>query len=146
MLTGITDDLMKEGKKQCEEKFKQDLLDVWKDAAEYKIKTYDDFANELRMLNDRYVDEMEDFEDFCFRYGLAPENVMYFGDDLPDIPVMVACGCGVCPADAVDEVKEIADIVSDRPGGRGCARAAIEAVMKYQGTWQLDIQYYKSKF
>ena len=71
---------------------------------------------------------------------------MYFGDDLPDIPVMVACGCGVCPADAVDEVKEIADLISDRPGGRGCARAAIEAVMKYQGTWQLDIQYYKSKF
>ena len=91
-------------------------------------------------------DKMEDFEDFCFRYGLAPENVMYFGDDLPDIPVMVACGCGVCPADAVDEVKEIADLISDRPGGSGCARAAIEAVMKYQGTWQLDIQHYKSRF
>ena len=64
MLTGITDDLMKEGKKQCEEKFKQELLGVWKDAAEYKIKTYDDFAYELRMLNERYVDEMEDFEEF----------------------------------------------------------------------------------
>lgn len=55
---------MKEGKKKCEEKFKQELLDVWKDAAEYKIKTYDDFANDLRMLNDRYVDEMEEFEEF----------------------------------------------------------------------------------
>lgn len=64
MLAGITDDLMEEGKKQCEEKFKQELLGVWKDAAEYKIKTYDDFAYELRMLNERYVDEMEDFEEF----------------------------------------------------------------------------------
>ena len=91
-------------------------------------------------------DKIEDFEDFCFRYSLAPENVMYFGDDLPDIPVMIACGCGVCPSDAVDEVKEIADLISDRPGGHGCARSAIEAVMKFQGTWQLDIQHYKSKF
>ena len=64
MLTGISENLMEEGKKQCEEKFKQELLDVWIDAAEYKIKTYDDFANELRMLNDRYVDAMEDFEEF----------------------------------------------------------------------------------
>ena len=64
MLAGISENLMEEGKKQCEEKFKQDLLAVWKDAAEYKIKTYDDFANELRMLNERYVDEIEDFEKF----------------------------------------------------------------------------------
>ena len=64
MLTGISEDLMEEGKKQCEEKFKQELLDVWRDAAEYKIKTYDAFAHELRRINERYVDEMEDFEEF----------------------------------------------------------------------------------
>ena len=55
---------MEEGKKQCEEKLKHELLDVWRDAAEYTIKTYDDFAHELRRLNERYVDEMEDFEEF----------------------------------------------------------------------------------
>ena len=63
MLTGLTENQIEEGKKQCEKKFKQELLDVWKDAAEYRIKTYDDFARELRRLNERYVDEMEDFED-----------------------------------------------------------------------------------
>ena len=64
MLAGISENLMEEGKKQCEEKFKHELLGVWKDAAEYKIKTYDDFVYQLRMLNERYVDEMEDFDDF----------------------------------------------------------------------------------
>lgn len=63
MLAGISENLMEEGKKQCEEKFKQELLDAWKDAAEYRIKTYDDFTRELRRLNDRYIDEMKDFED-----------------------------------------------------------------------------------
>lgn len=64
MLTGLTENQIEEGKNQCEEKFKHELLGVWKDAAEYKIKTYDDFVYQLRMLNERYVDEVEDFDDF----------------------------------------------------------------------------------
>lgn len=90
--------------------------------------------------------KIEDFEDFCAKHGLEPEEVMYFGDDLPDIPVMQACGCGVCPADAVDDVKEIADWIAERPGGKGCVRSCMEKVMKHQGTWKLDVQEYKAKF
>ena len=90
--------------------------------------------------------KIEDFEDFCTRHGLSAEEVMYFGDDLPDIPVMVACGCGVCPSDAVEEVKEIADFISTRPGGKGCAREWIQTVLKEQGKWELDVQAYKKHF
>ena len=90
--------------------------------------------------------KMEDFEDFCKRHGLAPEEVMYFGDDLPDIPVMEVCGCGVAPADAVEEAIAAADFVSPKDGGKGCVRHAIEMVMKLQGTWELDVQDYKKKF
>ena len=91
-------------------------------------------------------DKIEDFEDFCRKYDLGPEEVMYFGDDLPDIPVMAVCGCGVAPSDAVEEVLDAADYVSTRPGGKGCARETIEMVMKLQGTWELDVQDYKRKF
>ena len=91
-------------------------------------------------------DKIEDFEDFCRKYDLGPEEIMYFGDDLPDIPVMKACGCGVAPSDAVDDVLEAADYVSPKPGGKGCVRETIEMVMKLQGTWELDVQDYKRKF
>lgn len=91
-------------------------------------------------------DKIEDFNDFCRRHSLTADQVMYFGDDLPDIPVMQACGCGVCPADAVEDVKEIADWTADLPGGKGCVRSCIEKVMKLQGTWQLDVQDYKRKY
>ncbi len=87
-----------------------------------------------------------DFEDFCSRHGLEADEVMYFGDDLPDIPVMLACGCGVCPSDSVDEVLEIADYVTKKPGGKGCAREAIEMVLKANGEWELDVQAYKKHF
>ena len=90
--------------------------------------------------------KIEDFQDFCNRHGLAREEVMYFGDDLPDIPVMQACGCGVCPSDAVDEVKAIADHISTKPGGKGCAREILQAVMQAQGTWHLDVYGYKRHF
>lgn len=90
--------------------------------------------------------KIEDFEDFCTRYNLKDEEVMYFGDDLPDIPVMVACGCGVCPSDAVEEVKSAADYISSRPGGKGVAREMIEAVLKMHGKWELDVHDYKKKF
>ena len=90
--------------------------------------------------------KIEDFQDFCNRHGLATEEVMYFGDDLPDIPVMQACGCGVCPSDAVDEVKAIADHISTKPGGKGCVREILQAVMQAQGIWHLDVYEYKRHF
>lgn len=82
MLTGLTENQIEEGKKQCEEKFKQELLGVWKDAAEYKIKTYDDFTYKLRMLNERYLDEVEDFNDFPSDIVLECEYIDKFREKM----------------------------------------------------------------
>lgn len=90
--------------------------------------------------------KMDEFTVFCERYSLKPEEVMYFGDDVPDIDVLRACGCGVCPADAVEDVKAAADYVSPYPGGKGCLRDTIEKVMRAQGKWVFDTTVYKQKF
>lgn len=90
---------------------------------------------------DKYVD----FKKFCERYGLEEGSVMFFGDDLPDIPVMQHC-VGVAPSDAVAEVKEAAEYVSPFPGGKGCIRDTFEKVMKQQGRWNYDVQEYKRRF
>jgi 3-deoxy-D-manno-octulosonate 8-phosphate phosphatase (KDO 8-P phosphatase) len=73
--------------------------------------------------------------DFCKKYDLAPENVMYMGDDLPDYPVMEKAGFPVCPKDAVSEIKQIARYISDRNGGKGCVRDVIEQVLRTQDKW-----------
>jgi 3-deoxy-D-manno-octulosonate 8-phosphate phosphatase (KDO 8-P phosphatase) len=90
--------------------------------------------------------KIEDFEDFCCRHGLKPEEVIFFGDDVPDIETMRAAGISICPSDAADDVKQIADVVSTRPGGRGCVREYIEKTMKLQGNWNFDQQVYKKMF
>ena len=91
-------------------------------------------------------DKITDFDDFCASHGLERSEVMYFGDDVPDIPVLLAAGIGVVPSDGVDEAKEAADIVSDRPGGKCCVRRHIEQVMRAQGKWNFDVNVYKSRF
>lgn len=95
-------------------------------------------------LNSR--NKIADFNKFCEKYSLAPEEVMYFGDDIPDVPVMKACGVGVCPCDAVHEAVEAADYVSEYPGGRLCVRDTLEKVMSLHGKWVLDIDHYEKSF
>lgn len=90
--------------------------------------------------------KMEQLDDFCRRHSVTPEQVLYIGDDIPDLAVIQAVGIGMCPADAVAEVREAADIVSEFPGGRWCVRNAIESVMRAQGTWTFDSMQYKKLF
>lgn len=79
--------------------------------------------------------KMPDFANFCSRHNLMPEEVLFMGDDIPDIGILKACGIATCPADAVNEVKEICEYISLYPGGKGCARDVIEQTLKIQGRW-----------
>ncbi|MBO4446673.1 MAG: HAD hydrolase family protein [Bacteroidales bacterium] len=82
--------------------------------------------------------KMAAFRKFCAQNALKPEEVMYIGDDLPDVPVLEACGYGIAPADAAFEAKQAADKVSEFGGGKLCVRTEIEALMRRQGTWEFD--------
>lgn len=81
-------------------------------------------------------DKMEAFEEYLYAYDLDPKNVIYMGDDLPDLPVMKKVAIAACPADAAPEVMESANYVSGIKGGQGCARDIIEKVMRVQGNWK----------
>lgn len=80
-------------------------------------------------------EKIHDLHDFLKKHQLDAKDVMYMGDDIPDYPVMKACGYPVCPADAAPEIKGISIYVSDKKGGEGCARDIIEQVMKAQNRW-----------
>lgn len=54
------------------------------------------------------------------------EEIAYIGDDLIDLPAMKICGVVGCPADAVKQVKEVSDFISDFDGGNGAVRDFIE--------------------
>ena len=91
-------------------------------------------------------DKLRLLREFCERYKLSAEEVLYMGDDIPDIGALKFAGLGVVPADAVEEAREAADIVSPVGGGRGFVRWTLELVMKAQGRWKFDVAKYEKMF
>ena len=73
---------------------------------------------------------------------LQPEQVCYIGDDLADLPVMRHVGWAVGVADAVDEIREYANLVTQAPGGRGAVRELVEYLLKEKGRWEELIRHY----
>lgn len=82
--------------------------------------------------------KIETYETLIHKYGFSDEEVMYMGDDIPDLEIMRRVGCPVCPKDACPEIKEVSCYVSDRIGGHGCGRDVIEQVLRAQGKWVMN--------
>lgn len=80
----------------------------------------------------------EDFEDFLYKFNLKADQVLYMGDDIPDIEVMEMSGLACAPQDARPENRDIADYISPINGGAGCVRDIIEQLLKVQGLWMND--------
>jgi 3-deoxy-D-manno-octulosonate 8-phosphate phosphatase (KDO 8-P phosphatase) len=83
----------------------------------------------------------------AFREILKAENISaaeacFVGDDVIDLPVMWNCGFAVAVANARDEVKRDAHLVTKRSGGDGALRDAIEFILKAQGTWKKAVDDY----
>ncbi|MBA4372765.1 MAG: 3-deoxy-manno-octulosonate-8-phosphatase KdsC [Thermodesulfovibrio sp.] len=70
------------------------------------------------------------------KYALADSAVAYVGDDIVDIPVMKRVGLPVAVADAAEEVKEIACMVTKNRGGRGAVREVSDLILKARGLWK----------
>lgn len=82
--------------------------------------------------------KIETYRQLLKQYDLTDEEVMYMGDDIPDLEIMRCVGCPVCPKDACPEIKEVSLYVSDRKGGYGCGRDVIEQVLRAQGKWVMN--------
>ncbi len=82
--------------------------------------------------------KVEQLSEYLKNNTIKLENVLYMGDDIPDIPVMQQVGLPTCPQDAVAEVKENSKYVSFKKGGKGCVRDVIEQVLKVQGKWSAN--------
>ncbi|CAL2091716.1 3-deoxy-D-manno-octulosonate 8-phosphate phosphatase (KDO 8-P phosphatase) [Tenacibaculum sp. 190524A05c] len=87
--------------------------------------------------------KIDQYKELVEKYDLKAENVMYMGDDIPDLPVMEKVGIPCCPNDAVRELQAMSVYISDKKGGEGCARDVIEQVMRVQQKWHdnFDAQY-----
>ncbi len=79
------------------------------------------------------------------RLDCRAEEVCYVADDLLDIPVLLRVGLACAVADAPDEVKEVCQVATQAPGGRGAVREVAERILRARGAWEkLLARYQKS--
>ncbi|MBQ7525083.1 MAG: HAD hydrolase family protein [Abditibacteriota bacterium] len=69
------------------------------------------------------------------KHGITTDEIAFVGDDINDIPALRVCGFAVAVANAVPEVKAIADYITETPGSKGAVREVIELILKTQGRW-----------
>ena len=79
--------------------------------------------------------KIKTYDEFLAKYGLTDSEVIYMGDDVPDLEILRRVGCPVCPQDACPDVKEACLYVSPYRGGYGCGRDVIEQTLRAQGKW-----------
>ena len=85
------------------------------------------------------LDKKEVVHEYMKKNNLKAEEVLYMGDDLPDLPAMSIVGLPCCPADSVNEVKEAVNYISPLNGGLACVRDVIEKVLKLNDHWHYRV-------
>lgn len=82
--------------------------------------------------------KIKELNSFIASSNVDLKNILYMGDDIPDIPVLKIVGLSCCPQDAVNEVKDYCNYISSKNGGKGAVRDVIEQVLKVQGKWDAN--------
>ncbi|WP_342331163.1 HAD-IIIA family hydrolase [Pedobacter sp. FW305-3-2-15-E-R2A2] len=80
-------------------------------------------------------DKVQVFHQYLEKTQTEASQVLYMGDDIPDLKVMKLVGLPTCPADAVPEIKAISQYISPYTGGKTAVRDIIEKVLRVQEQW-----------
>lgn len=101
-------------------------------------KVVDVRAKELGISDvyQRVYKKSEVYDKLCEKYGCSDENIAFMGDDVVDRELLKKAGLTAVPSDAEDDVKEYADLVMSRSGGRGAVREFINFILKHSGLWE----------
>jgi 3-deoxy-D-manno-octulosonate 8-phosphate phosphatase (KDO 8-P phosphatase) len=82
------------------------------------------------------------FEAMLSRRGIGWEETAFVGDDLPDLPLLRRAALPIAVANAVQEIKEAARVVTQRAGGQGAVREVAELILEARGQWQPLVKQY----
>ncbi len=89
----------------------------------------------IKHIYDNVAQKTDAFFDFKSKLSLKNEEILYFGDDIPDLSVYPHAGISVSPSDGAIENLQKAMYITSKKGGHGCVREIIEKVMRQQGKW-----------
>ncbi len=102
-------------------------------------------ANELEIddvVQDALARKLPAFQRILDRHDLRMEDAAFVGDDFPDMGIMRAVALPIAVANAVPEIKAIAQVSLTKTGGRGAVRECAELLLKARGDWDDIVERY----
>ena len=102
-------------------------------------------AQELKIthLMQGREDKLQAALELAHTLNIAPENIGYIGDDLPDLSAIQMLGFGVAVQNARPHVKAVADYQTSVPGGHGAIREVCEFILDAQNKLEALINAYR---
>lgn len=86
-----------------------------------------------RQIDDVTQTKLEVAEQICQEMGITLAEVCFVGDDINDIDLLSAVGVAACPANAIQQVKDIPGIIHlTKQGGDGAIREIAEQILSAQ--------------
>ncbi len=89
----------------------------------------------IDIVRQGFEDKLTVVQPLLEELGISAEQTCYIGDDLPDLPVLRRVGLAVTVADASQDIKDAAHVVTANSGGRGAVRELLEQLLRAQGKW-----------
>ena len=82
------------------------------------------------------ANKLVETERLAQKLGVAFDQILYAGDDLPDLAPMTRVAISAAPSDAAPEVRAAATWKLERAGGGGAFREVVERLLRERGDWQ----------
>lgn len=76
------------------------------------------------------TNKLETIKNLCKELNISLSEVAYIGDDVNDFELLSAVGLAACPANSVEKIKNIPNIIHlTKKGGEGAVREFIEMIL-----------------
>jgi 3-deoxy-D-manno-octulosonate 8-phosphate phosphatase (KDO 8-P phosphatase) len=86
----------------------------------------------IRYVKVSSADKCADFYSIIQESGVEPAQTAFIGDDVGDVPLLRIVGLPIAVADAVDEAKAHAALITRTPGGSGAVREIVDLLLTSQ--------------
>ena len=98
---------------------------VQKRSEKLKIKCYENIADKQLFIKNYLLKRFNNYIE-------SKKGVIYLGNDLNDLSAIILCGFSIAPIDAHQIIKSKVNIVSQKKGGDGFVRDAIEKIINIE--------------
>ncbi|MBW1670588.1 MAG: HAD-IIIA family hydrolase [Deltaproteobacteria bacterium] len=99
----------------------------------------------IKLVYQGLPDKIEVYEEIKEKLGIEDKEVAYIGDDWVDLPLLQKAGLAIVVANATQSMKDYADYVTQKTGGRGAVREVCELILKSQNMRNKFLNHYLNK-